>query len=615
LVSYDSTEGFQNTFFSLKVESGQPVIEAKILATVAGGHTKKASQVPGIWKLDSAKYLIAANKKIRLVSDNISSFSILGLAKIELNHNSPIIGNPIQLGQNLHIPGGFLKAYDGVNVFEHGFHLYPEISAATATGAIGLSNGAYQYIAVYEWIDSKGQKHSSAPSIFKSLTISGGPKSANVTVQTLKYTSKKENVAAVSIAIYRTVANGTLFYRVTSDVTPLFNNPAADTITFLDTLSDSVLQTKALIYTTGGTLDNLTVPSCNVAAVFKNRLFVGGLEQETSILFSKQHVISEGVAFSDLFSVAVGNQGGSVNAMAVLDEKLVIFKRAGIFILVGDGPTDSGAQNDFLNPQQVASDVGCTEPESIVETPEGVMFKSAKGIYLLNRSLEVSYIGAKVEDFNDYNITGAVVVPNQNQVRFTTAQGTTLVYDYFFKLWTVFTNQASAACIGWISDFVFLKADGQALIEAADFSDNGVPIKTKVSTNWFQFGGVQGFQRIYSGTILGQYVGPHSLKVKVAYDFEDFFDEEFDIDPQPIVEGQAFGSGVFGGTEFGAGTGVYQFKFQPARQKCQAMRIQIEDNFITSESSGGFNISGVTLEIGVKRGTNKVPVGQVMGGS
>jgi len=296
----------------------------------------------------------------------------------------------------------------------------------------------------------------------------------------------------------------------------------------------------------------------------------------------------------------------------VLDEKLVLFKQTSIYILTGDGPTDTGAQNDFLVPQQIASDVGCTEPESIVETPQGVMFKSAKGIYILSRALQVEYVGAKVEEFNALNVSGAVVVPDQNQVRFTTTQGRTLVYDYFFQVWTTFTNQESVSAVGWQNNFVFLKSNGEAWQESAVYADNGSIIRTRISTQWFQTGGLQGYQRCYSGILLGEYIGEHRLRVRVAYDFEPFYREEFIMNPIPVVNGDVFGTGIYGSGSFGGGTGVYQFDFKPARQKCQSMRLLIEDAFPDNEGTGAFNITGLTLVIGIKGGTNRLSDTQTM---
>ena len=106
-----------------------------------------------------------------------------------------------------------------------------------------------------------------------------------------------------------------------------------------------------------------------------------------------------------------------------MDEKLVIFEDDRIFYLTGSGPNATGQQNNFSDPQLVTSDVGCSNTRSIVQTPKGLMFMSNKGIYLLDRGLSTHYIGAPVEAYNSLTITSAILIQDENQVRFTASDG------------------------------------------------------------------------------------------------------------------------------------------------------------------------------------------------
>jgi hypothetical protein len=633
-VSYQSDSAFQDTLFNLSDDASrtlggwgyswgsfwggvtvQAVIDAKMLPGASGGHTPKASQLPGVWAASESAVVCAVARKTRIVADNVDTYTLTGVNLLRVEHEAVNVGLPAQLGSNLHVPGGFLKSYDGKTVVEHGFHLFPETPAA-ASGATGsIASGTYQWVVVWEWIDAKGQIHRSAPSIPVSFTVTG-PDAIDLTIPTLRYTAKKAPARTEVIAsVYRTTAGGTLFYKVSSDSSPLYNDTTADTITFTDTLADASITSRPLLYTTGGTLENISPPACNVVRAFKNRLFLAGLENPNDVLFSREFVRDEGVAFSDSLRLSVNATGGGVTALATLDEKLVIFKPGSIYILTGQGPTDTGAQNDFTNPQQVSSDVGCSEPESVVETPMGVMFKAARGIYLLDRGLNVTYIGDKVERFNSLNITGAVLVPEYNHVRFTTEEGTTLVYDYLFKLWTTFTNQASVAAISWNNTFCFLRSDGDVWQESSStYADNGSPVKTTIETSWVSLAGLQGFQRVYEAMILGEYIGQHYLKVSVAYDFEGFYRESFTINADGVTvatiygEESPYGQGAYGGSE----NGVYQLECKVARQKCSAIKFLIEDYFPSSEATGGFNLSAITLVTGVKQGANKLPNSRLM---
>lgn len=639
LVSYASTEGLQDTYFSLSDASqlfaegwgynwgsnwggystvgNRAIIQAKALSTVAGGHTSRTSCLPGVWVLDGSEVSIAGLRKTRIVADNVSVFTLKGLNQIRINHQAASVGVPAQLGQNLHIPGGFLKMYDGESVTEHGYHLYPESVTSTTGTAGSVGNGTYQHVVVWEWVDAKGQIHRSAPSLPVNTTLAGSDDEIVLTIPTLRYTAKTAPGRSEVIAsVYRTTSGGTVFYKVSSDAAPLYNDPLSDTVSFNDTLADASIGSRPLLYTTGGTLENTPVSACDVVVAFKNRLFAAGLEQESDIRFSKEFVRDEGVAFSEALNVAANSGGGGVKALAVLDEKLVIFKQAQIFILTGDGPTDTGAQNDFLVPQQVSSDVGCTEPESVVVTPKGVMFKSEKGIYLLDRALALTYVGDRVQDFNSLDVSAAVLVPDVNQVRFSTREGTTLVHDYYWDAWYTHTRQELVSAAGWLGSFVTAKSDGTVLKEVeGSYSDNGVPIKTRIETSWVSTGGLQGYQRLYKLLLLGEYVGEHTLKATLSYDFEPFSRESFTVVPSAVVTGASYGSSSpYGNNEatYGAGSGLYQFELKPARQKCQSFKIVIEDLFPDSEGTGAFSLSSVVSVVGLKGTTNKLSSANTM---
>lgn len=633
-VSYSSASNLQDTYFAVSDGSAfdydvgwgynwgndwggatelsnRAVITAKFLPDVSGGHTTRPSQLPGVWtQRNDTQGVFAASKKIRVVASNTDTYTLKGVAQVVLTHSEAAIGQAFQLGQNLHIPGGFLKIYDGEGVVEHNFHLYPEQPTITSSSGGDLTpSSTYQYIIVWEWTDAQGQIHRSATSIAKSKALSGGDSRCTLTIPTLRYTKKTAPVRSeVICSIYRTLANGTIFYKVSSDTAPLYNTTQADTISYLDTMSDATAASRPLLYTTGGVLDNLPLPSSTSIVAFKNRLFAAGLEDISQIAYSKEFVTNEGVAFAGELRLGVNSGAGGVTALSVLDDKLVIFKKNQIFILTGNGPTDTGAQNDFVSPQQVAVDVGCSQPESVVLTSKGIMFKSSKGIYLLNRSLETEYIGAAVEKFNNLTITSASSLASQNKVLFSTAEGTTLVYDTFFNIWATYSNQPTTSAISHVGEYTWMKPDGRVFKPSTQFTDANSPIRTKIETAWIQTAGIQGFQRLYKLLLLGDWLGEHNLKVSIAYDFQDFITDSFTITPSDIINGSTFGAESPFGTEdvFGGAKGVYQFEVKPRIQKCQSFKLIIEDLFPRPTDSAAFTISAITAVVGIKKGTNKL---------
>ena len=80
----------------------------------------------------------------------------------------------------------------------------------------------------------------------------------------------------------------------------------------------------------------------------------------------------------------------------------------------------------------------------------GSMFQSAKGICLMDRSLNVTYIGGPVERYTSGGavITSAVLVPDLSQVRFGLDTGISLVYDLVVGEWAIFTYGSEHA-IWW----------------------------------------------------------------------------------------------------------------------------------------------------------------------
>jgi hypothetical protein len=116
--------------------------------------------------------------------------------------------------------------------------------------------------------------------------------------------------------------------------------------------------------------------------------------------------------------------------------------------------------------------------------------------------------------------------------------------------------------------------------------------------------------------LVGEYVGEHTLRTTVSYDFEPFSREVFTIQPSATVVGATYGtSSPYGTGVYGIGSGVYQFEMKPARQKCQSVKLLIEDLFPEGTGTGAFSLSGLTAVLGVKGGTRRLADAQVMSGS
>lgn len=605
----------QSTFFTLDEDGA---IVAKLLPGQAGG--LPANHVlPSVVAISDSRVAFPAQIKTKFVSEANTTFTLKGVscASIEFDpENAFAMG---ELGKNLHIAGGYLSVYDGVSVVEHGFHFFPENVAATpATSGGSMADGTYLYHAVWEWIDNHGQAHRSAPSIGVPAVVSGGSGSGKVTIAapTLRLTSKTGSRTNAVLSVYRTKAAGVVAYKVTSISSPTYNDPAADSVSFVDTLNDSAIGANEILYTTGGVVENIAAPPCSVIDVYENRAIVDDSEDGLSIGFSKTCVPGEAVAFNDSFRLRSEPLGGRLSAVKMMDDKILLFKKSLIYFVSGDGPLDTGLQNNYSSPELVMSDVGCSDPNSVVLMPKGVMFKSAKGIYLIDRGLQVSYIGADVEAFNGQRITSAELIEDTNQVRFLTDAGVSLVYDYFFGQWATFTNHEGKDAVIWRGVYCYLRNDGTVYKENAErFLDDNVEYRLRIGTAWIKMAGVQGYQRVWRAGILGNYKSQHVLQMSVGYDYDPTYSDVITFNAGQELDQNYYGEGAAYGAEKiygGVSDNVYQFRAHLRRQKCEAIRFLFED--VTAGTPGeSYSLSDLSLEIGIKKGLFKMRSGKSVG--
>lgn len=600
---------FQPTYFVLSLNGD---IVSKANTNVAGGYTAK-SLLPEVVQIRDNVFKTALLRKIKLVSENGNVFSRLGVHANQLDFTGINNFFNVESQNNLLISGGTLQQYDGNSVVEHGFSVFPENVTATETsaGTGDIADGTYQYSVVYAWIDNQGQLHRSAPSIPISITVASGPSDVQITAPTLRITKKEQ----VFLEVYRTEASGTVFYKVTTVDSPVFNDKTVDTVSFTDDVTDANLISNEILYTTGGVLENIAAPASSLITNFGGRVVTNDPDDGNVLRYSKLTQEGFPVEFNDTLLTRVGSRGGDISAISAMDDKLIIFKPRAIFYLSGDGPNNLGLQDNFISPQLVTSDAGCIDAKSVVETPQGLMFKSQKGIYLLSRGLSVSYVGAPVEDFNSLPISAAVLVADKNEVRFTTENNVALVYNYLFDQWSTFTNHEAQAATNYENLFTFVKSNGDVYQEnPTSFQDGSQTYSLKLTTAWIQLDGVSGFQRVYDAVMLGSYKSGHRMKVQVGYNFKPTFDQEVIFNPETVLNAPDYGEGATYGSDslFGGPEQLYQWGLNFKKQKCQAIRLQFED-LQDSNFGEGYSISHLLLRVGVKNSDVKQGSGKSYG--
>lgn len=497
----------------------------------------------------------------------------------------------VQLGQTHLLASGTLLAYDGATEAEHNFHLFPENLTAVNTddSSESLSAGVYSYICVYSWIDKWGQVNRSAPSLQVTLTCAA--ESFNtIVLPTLRVTEK----TSVTLELYRTIANGTIFFRIdtlflpfvgSAGYYPINNSTSTDTITILEGRADADITGNEQLYTTGEVENIAAVPPLAIFE-YANRVILIPSDNPYSYWFSKQVIPGSPVEFSDLFVKNVGTVGGPLKGGARMDDKIILGKDAILYYVTGVGPAASGANDDFSDPIFITSDAGMVSYQ-LVTGPLGIFFKSKKGIYLLDRGLQASYIGAPVEDFNSFELVAAQLIPNTNQQRFMLSGGNTLMYDYFFQQWGEFSNPSGISDCIYQGQHTYLDASGNAYQETPNTYTDGAstPVLMSFMTANMNMASIVGYERIYDFIFLAQYLSPHEINLSITYDY--------------LPTAQT-------GTITPTTSALEQWRVHTKRQLCQSFQVSLQEVY-TGTPGAGFSMSGITYNLGIKKGMRPIP--------
>jgi hypothetical protein len=95
-----------------------------------------------------------------------------------------------------------------------------------------------------------------------------------------------------------------------------------------------------------------------------------------------------------------------------------------------------------------------------------------------------------------------------------------------------------------------------------------------------------------------------AAKLEVGYDYRDYFEERFTVFPNTVLQDTTWGGEDTWGEQDtlwgGDSDGVYQFQIRPRQQRCQALKLKIEDFFNTGSGTAGFALSNVTAEVGIE---------------
>lgn len=593
---FDSTSG-QCSVFVVALADRRVVAKALPLS---GALTNELQvRLGSAQSLGGSVYGVTVLEQGRLEIQNGATVSTVGVARLAFGFDRADVMRPAVFADALQLPSACPSSYDGVSATETGFHVFPEYVEAIDNGAGNVDIGTRRYVATYEWTDAQGRRHQSPPSAVAPLAVVTAAKSVNIIVQTLTLTEKYDNSGLqlkavarsnVKIAVWATIANGTTtFYRLGT----IANNPLAASVTYVHNVADSSITSNEILYTVGGTLDYFAPPAHRVAWSHQSRLFVAGCEDKRDIFYSLPLAEGEGPAFYPDQRLRLGEDAREPTAGISFVGRNLIFTADRIAFTYGEGQNALGAGAGYAPLEWLSHDVGCTDARSLVEAPDGLWFKTRRGLRRLNADLSLgrnedgTEAGSEMDDYVTQNVTGAVVVATKQRIVWTTSSGSALVWDYFWRQWSRFTGLEAAGAALFGTTFTRLTPAGLLFRESTGHQDHDAAavasnIVASWRSAWLQFGGVQGFQRARWVYLLGDVEGAaDSLTVTFMADFNE----------ATATESIAFAAGV----------GRMQVRHKPTVQKMGAFQI-----YVSSTSSGkGASFANLALDVGVKRGNFK----------
>jgi hypothetical protein len=478
------------------------------LAIIGARQSNNTHGISSVAQVSAAEVAVALNYIVRL--DNSNDPDAYGVQYATITHPSypqTTLGVPREsIGSTL-VPGAQIGQYDGSTFLEAGF-AYPPESPAAPTPSVGgglTVSSTYWYVLVYSYMDAQGRLWRSAPSVPASGATGAGDGTLTLACPTLRITGRAAPV--IQIEAYRGAAGDEALFQKAGVVA---NDMTVDTVTFVDTMSDATLATKEFLYTNGGVLENSTPTGFVALAEAQNRSWGISMDDPQVLWPSKEHRLGTGVEWNEDISFDVRDASGSMRALAVIDDRPIVFKDDAVYAVGGQGP-DGRGQGGSYAAQRICSGIGCDNPQAVCETRDGVIFRSTSqraGFFLLDRGLTVTYIGAPVQRYNAETITSSRFLSSLLQARFYTASGRTLVYDLVTQAWSTFTGQPCASSTAWDGIAVYASSATSNILRedltGAVLTDDGAATTMLVGWPWLQVNQIRGYERFYRQQITGE---------------------------------------------------------------------------------------------------------------
>jgi hypothetical protein len=537
----------QNSYFLFRDDA---TLHSKAAFQRGGGLSPSVGRLPGVALTSGTTIYTWCATERRLISISTSGrqkgFDKRAPHPVVFEFDSNAARRCARLGETLYVSGGEILQYDGVALFEVGFHVYPWHFEGVVTGAGNIEDGVYTYKGTWRHENGKGEMDRSTTATHGDVTISTGPDVLSFTVAALTIT-RKLTTKPVAVELWRTQKNppdGAPFFLVTSKDPANATNPnrhlpndtSGFTATFDDSFADATLGTKEANPENGSTLENLAPPGAGVIAATETRIFLGAVAGDPDrVWYSKLREAGQVAAFHDTLRIDVPPDGGEITGLAFQNGILVVFRERAAYMFPGDGFDNNGFGQNYGPPQVLSYDVGCRDTDSIVITPEGIAFHSSKGKYLLTRGWTMKPIGLPVCDYDSETVLAAHVVTAQHQVRWLTASRM-LVWDYLIDAWAEWTIASGVHATLWQGAYQYLLDAGprQDTRSFAFSTFYGMDVETA----WIKPNDLQGAAAFRNLLLLAEFRSACHVRFRVAYDYSPTWVDDNYVPTPSVAAGQ-----------------------------------------------------------------------------
>lgn len=567
-----------------------------------------------------------------------------------LNTESPYLYGSSYYESSTFTSGGQACVSSGGIPYELGFPSRPIITQVYSQAfAGGVPAGTYTYSVIFEWSDDTGNTYQSPSSDLTTPYVVGAASKVYVRIPRPSLGKMFQMYNPVRANIYRASATQGSYRYVGSICPPAGGMLAAGQwfthYVFEDTVSDSDIAASEPPYYVPGLpaqpLPRQGAGTLRCITAHKDRLF--GIDDFGNIRFTGPKVFGEGFWWSDAFYITVPGGQGRPTALASFESKIIVFKKDSVYAIYGDGPPESGGNGtEYSPPERISEGIGCDDPRSVVVTPIGVFFRSARGIELLASGGKTVFIGESVQRKTAFDgsypyTLSAMYDPAMDCVKFLISSVqfpsslTDNVYSqkilcFYIKSnsWTTHTVLKSSTTPHTMLDIAAANIDGQirTVIVTKDGiiaertiggttggryynDDNSSVVSSTYTTSWLKMNNTPTSQlRCWGYESQGIHMDSHSTTITGYANY---------------TTGSTNGSSQFTTTSIGSSNASpvtpETLELQPAKENVQAIKVKVtcqafSDGTNTNSGNGTCKFFGGGFSIGQKPGLPKIPAVQ-----